>query len=94
MPAVGARAGAGEAGRAARARAVAARPSASRRGGSPTGSSIEKVDPGALAVAAPEGVELHVNLTAAQQPGRGRRARPPDVLRFAARRGLAVKVLE
>ncbi len=30
---------------------------------------VEKVDPGALAVAQPEGVELHVNLTTARRLG-------------------------
>ncbi len=53
----------------------------------------EKVDPGALAVAAPEGVELHVNLGAAKRLGQADRF-ALDVVTFAARQGLAVKVVE
>lgn len=54
---------------------------------------VEKVDPGALAVATPEGVELHVNLQVAK------RLNLPDsftadVLLFAARQNLAVKAVE
>ncbi len=54
---------------------------------------LEKVDIGAMAVASPEGVELHVNLSAAQHLG-AVDAQAAGVLRFAARRGLAVKVQE
>ncbi len=54
---------------------------------------VEKVDPGALAVATPEGVELHLNLQTAKKLGL------PDgfaqeALLFAARQGLAVKAVE
>lgn len=54
---------------------------------------VEKVDPGALAVANPEGVELHVDLSQAERLGaKGNFA--ADVLRFAAQRGLAVKAVQ
>ncbi|MCA2979301.1 MAG: ABC transporter substrate-binding protein, partial [Myxococcaceae bacterium] len=53
----------------------------------------EKVDPGALAVAPPEGVELHVNLGAATRLGLSERF-SADALVFAARQGLAVKAVE
>ncbi len=54
---------------------------------------LEKVDPGAMAVAAPEGVELHVNLQVA------RRLSLPasfsdEVLTFAARQSLLVRAIE
>lgn len=54
---------------------------------------VEKVDPGALAVATPEGVELHVNLQVARRLGL------PDsfaheVLLFGARQNLSVKAVE
>lgn len=54
---------------------------------------VEKVDPGALAVATPEGVELHLNLQTAKKLGL------PDTfaqeaLLFAARHGLAVRAIE
>jgi putative ABC transport system substrate-binding protein len=54
---------------------------------------IEKVDIGAMAVAPPEGVELHVNIGTALRLG-AEDAQAADVLRFAAKRGLAVKVQE
>jgi putative ABC transport system substrate-binding protein len=54
---------------------------------------VEKVDPGALAVANPEGVELHVDLTAAEKVG-ARGTFAADVLKFAAQRGLAVKAVQ
>jgi putative ABC transport system substrate-binding protein len=54
---------------------------------------VEKVDPGAVAVASPEGVELHVNLTAARRLGLGE-GFAGQVLAFAARQGLAIKVTE
>jgi len=53
----------------------------------------EKVDPGALAVASPEGVELHVNLTTAKRLGPAERF-ALELVTFAARQGLAVKVVE
>lgn len=54
---------------------------------------VEKVDPGALAVATPEGVELHLNLQVAKRLGL------PDsfsneVLLFGARQNLSVKAVE
>ncbi|MCU0700577.1 MAG: ABC transporter substrate-binding protein [Myxococcaceae bacterium] len=54
---------------------------------------VEKVDPGALAVAPPEGVELHVNLGVARRLGLPE-GFAGDVLVFAARQGLAVKAVE
>lgn len=54
---------------------------------------VEKVDPGALAVATPEGVELHVNLQVARRLGLPE-SFANDVLVFAARQGLAVKAVE
>lgn len=53
----------------------------------------EKVDPGALAVASPEGVELHVNLSTARKLGPAEEF-ALEVVTFAARQGLAVKVVE
>lgn len=54
---------------------------------------VEKVDPGALAVATPEGVELHVNLQVAKRLGLPD-AFTNELLLFAARQGLAVKAVE
>ena len=54
---------------------------------------VEKVDPGALAVATPEGVELHVNLQVAKRLGLPE-SFANEVLVFAARQGLAVKAVE
>ncbi|QSQ17254.1 ABC transporter substrate-binding protein [Myxococcus landrumensis] len=53
----------------------------------------EKVDPGALAVAQPEGLDLSINLTTAKKLGPS--SEPVlELLRFAARRDFAVKVYE
>lgn len=54
---------------------------------------VEKVDPGALAVANPEGLELNVNLSTARKQGAAE-AFALDVVTFAARQGLTVKVVE
>lgn len=54
---------------------------------------VEKVDPGAMAVANPEGLELHVNLTTARKLG-APETFALDVVTFAARQGLTVKVAE
>lgn len=54
---------------------------------------LEKVDPGALAVANPEGVELHVDLTQAAKLGAKERF-AADLLEFAAKRGLPVRAVE
>jgi putative tryptophan/tyrosine transport system substrate-binding protein len=54
---------------------------------------LEKVDPGALAVASPEGLEFHVNLTTAKKLGNAE-ALALQVVTFAARQNLAVKVAE
>ncbi|MBE2248833.1 MAG: ABC transporter substrate-binding protein [Myxococcus sp.] len=54
---------------------------------------VEKVDPGALAVATPEGVELHVNLQVARRLGLPE-SFTNELLLFAARQGLAVKAVE
>lgn len=54
---------------------------------------VEKVDPGALAVATPEGVELHVNLQTAKKLGLPD-AFAQEALLFAARQGLAVRAFE
>lgn len=54
---------------------------------------IEKVDPGAMAVANPEGVELHVNLSTAKKLGAAD-SFALDLVTFAARQGLTVKVVE
>jgi putative tryptophan/tyrosine transport system substrate-binding protein len=54
---------------------------------------VEKVDPGALAVATPEGVELYVNLKAAKRLGLAD-GFTNELLFFAARRGLSVKAVE
>ena len=53
----------------------------------------EKVDPGALAVAWPEGMDLSFNLTAAKQSGPSRDV-ALEVLQCAARRDFAVKVYQ
>jgi putative ABC transport system substrate-binding protein len=54
---------------------------------------FEKVDPGTIAVASPDGVEVHVNLSAAAKLGLAETfAR--DVLSFAARSGLPVKATQ
>ena len=53
----------------------------------------EKVDPGALAVANPEGVELHVNLTTARKLGQADRF-ALDLVGFAAKQGVAIRVVE
>lgn len=54
---------------------------------------VEKVDPGALAVANPEGVELHVNLATARRLG-APETFALDVVTFAARQGLVLRVVE
>lgn len=54
---------------------------------------VEKVDPGAMAVANPEGLELHVNLSTARRLG-GPEAFALDAVTFAARQGLTVRVAE
>lgn len=54
---------------------------------------VEKVDPGAMAVANPEGLELHVNLTTAKKLG-SPETFALDVVTFAARQSLTVKVAE
>lgn len=54
---------------------------------------VEKVDPGALAVANPEGLELNLNLTTAKKLGAAE-AIALDAMTFAARQNLAVKVVE
>ncbi|MBX7100767.1 MAG: ABC transporter substrate-binding protein [Myxococcaceae bacterium] len=53
----------------------------------------EKVDPGALAVAPPEGVDLHCNLKTARALVDPRKF-ALDLVTFAASKGLAVKVTE
>ncbi|WP_426732428.1 ABC transporter substrate-binding protein [Myxococcus faecalis] len=53
----------------------------------------EKVDPGALAVAQPEGLDLSVNLTTARKLGPSSES-VLELLRFAARKDFAVKVYE
>ncbi|MFT3706551.1 MAG: ABC transporter substrate binding protein [Archangium sp.] len=54
---------------------------------------VEKVDPGAMAVANPEGLELHVNLSTARKLGAADTF-ALDLVTFAARQGLTVKVVE
>ena len=54
---------------------------------------VEKVDPGALAVASPEGMELHVNLTTARKLGLGETF-AQDLVTFAARQSLVVRAVE
>ena len=54
---------------------------------------VEKVDPGAMAVANPEGLELHVNLTTAKRLGNPETF-ALDAVTFAARQSLTVKVAE
>ncbi|NVJ21321.1 ABC transporter substrate-binding protein [Myxococcus sp. AM011] len=53
----------------------------------------EKVDPGALAVAQPEGLDLSINLTTARKLGPSSES-VLELLRFAARKDFAVKVYE
>jgi len=53
----------------------------------------EKVDPGALAVAQPEGLDLAVNLSAASKLG-GSKDVVLELLRFAAKRDFPVRVFE
>ncbi|QRO00009.1 ABC transporter substrate-binding protein [Archangium violaceum] len=53
----------------------------------------EKVDPGALAVSQPEGLDLAVNLSAAGKLG-GSKDVVLELLRFAARRDFPVRVFE
>ncbi|PTL77903.1 ABC transporter substrate-binding protein [Vitiosangium sp. GDMCC 1.1324] len=53
----------------------------------------EKVDPGALAVSQPEGLDLAVNLSAAGKLG-GSRDVVLELLRFAAKRDFPVRVFE
>ncbi|MCP3097257.1 ABC transporter substrate-binding protein [Myxococcus sp. K15C18031901] len=53
----------------------------------------EKVDPGALAVAQPEGLDLSVNLSTARKLGPSPES-VLELLRFAAKRDFAVKVYE
>ena len=54
---------------------------------------VEKVDPGAMAVANPEGLELYINLTTAKRLG-APETFALDVVTFAARQSLTVKVAE
>lgn len=54
---------------------------------------VEKVDPGAMAVANPEGVELHVNLSTARRLG-SPETFALEAVTFAARQSLTVKVAE
>lgn len=53
----------------------------------------EKIDPGAMAVASPEGVDLHCNLKTARQLLDARKF-ALDLVTFAAAKNLAVKVTE
>jgi putative ABC transport system substrate-binding protein len=53
----------------------------------------EKVDPGALAVAQPEGLDLAINLSAASKV-QGSKNVVLELLRFAARRDFPVRVFE
>ncbi len=53
----------------------------------------EKVDPGALAVANPEGVDLTINLVTARRLG-DPKTLALDLITFAAQKGLAVRVVE
>ena len=54
---------------------------------------VEKVDPGAMAVANPEGLELYINLTTAKRLG-SPETFALDVVTFGARQSLTVKVAE
>lgn len=54
---------------------------------------VEKVDPGALAVATPDGVELHVNLQTAKRLGLPE-SFAGEVLVFGARQGLSIRAIE
>jgi putative ABC transport system substrate-binding protein len=53
----------------------------------------ERVDPGSMAVAAPEGVELHVSFTAASQVANSKDF-AFELFNLAAKQGLAVRVVE
>jgi putative ABC transport system substrate-binding protein len=53
----------------------------------------EKIDPGALAVANPEGVDLTLNLVTARRLG-DPKTLALDLITFAAQKGLAVRVVE
>ncbi len=53
----------------------------------------EKIDPGAVAVQQPEGIDMAVNLSTARKLG-SECAVAVDLLRFASRNGYAVKVFE
>ncbi len=53
----------------------------------------EKVDPGALAVAQPEGMDIAINLTSARKLGPSCDA-AMELLRYAAKRDFPVKVYE
>ena len=53
----------------------------------------EKIDPGALAVANPEGVDLTVNLATARSLG-DPKGLALELLTFAAQKGLAIRVVE
>ena len=53
----------------------------------------EKIDPGALAVANPEGVDLTVNLVTARSLGDAK-GLALDLISFAAQKGLAIRVVE
>ncbi len=53
----------------------------------------EKIDPGALAVANPEGVDLTLNLVTARRLG-DPKVLALDLITFAAQKGLAVRVVE
>ncbi len=54
---------------------------------------VEKVDPGALAVSNPEGLEFHLNLSTAKRLG-AQETLALDALTFAARQGLSLRVVE
>jgi putative ABC transport system substrate-binding protein len=55
----------------------------------------EKVDPGALAVAQPEGLDLAINLSAAGKLGGSKdKDVVMELLRFAAKRDFPVRVFE
>lgn len=53
----------------------------------------EKIDPGAVAVANPEGVDLTLNLVSARRLG-DPKALALDLITYAAQKGIAVKVVE
>ncbi len=54
---------------------------------------LEKVDPGAIAVGPPDGVELHVNLSVAKRLGLPE-SFLLELVTFAARQGLPIKPTE